>query len=88
MVGSSFSGPNSSNNSNCWVNGCAPNNGLGLPLVGYLSEVCRAGGSTLSIRTVSRSPYAPLISSSEPWLASGKVFRLSRAGVGSSGWLV
>ncbi|MNN17136.1 hypothetical protein D3C76_1038890 [compost metagenome] len=33
-LGSSLSEPNSSNNSNCWVNGCAPNSGLGLPLVG------------------------------------------------------
>jgi hypothetical protein len=55
VAGSSFSGPNSSNSSSCWVNGSAPNNGLGLPLVGYLREVC-AGCSTLSVVTVERSP--------------------------------
>lgn len=88
VVGSSFSDPNSSNSNSCWVNGCAPNNGLGLPLVGYLSDVCRAGGSTLSVRTVLRSPYTPSVNSSEPSLASGMVFSSSKADVGSSGWSV
>lgn len=59
VCGSSFSGPNSSKRSICWVKGCAPNSGLGLPLVGKLNEVCRAGGRTLSVRGVSRLPWQP-----------------------------
>ncbi|MNE84430.1 hypothetical protein D3C80_1813390 [compost metagenome] len=55
-VGSSFSEPNSSNSSNCWVKGRAPYKGLGLPLVGYCREFCSDGGSTFSVRGVERSP--------------------------------
>ncbi|MNM84697.1 hypothetical protein D3C81_967920 [compost metagenome] len=68
--------------------GRAPNNGLGLPLVGILKDVCRFGGSTLSTVGVVRVPKTPLGRAMAPWLAGGNVSKASNAALGSAGGLV
>ncbi|MNM92511.1 hypothetical protein D3C76_465300 [compost metagenome] len=87
-VGSSFSVPNSSNSSSCCVYGWAPNNGLGLPLVGILKDVCRLGGSTLSVVGVVRVPKTPLGRAMAPWLTGGMASMASSAALGSAAGLV
>ncbi|MOA24737.1 hypothetical protein D3C78_1454290 [compost metagenome] len=68
-LGSRGTGPNSSNNISVWVNGWAPNSGLGRPLVGMLNEVCWAGGRTLFASGVLRLPGTPPACSNEPLFA-------------------
>ncbi|KRA95836.1 hypothetical protein ASD91_05195 [Pseudomonas sp. Root68] len=68
--------------------GWAPNNGLGLPLVGILKDVCRFGGSTLSTVGVVRVPKTPLGRAKAPVLAGGMASMASSAALGSAGGLV
>src|SRR5512146_3427706 len=76
---SSFSGPNSSKSSICWVNGCAPKRGLGLLLVGTLNDplLCPGGGTTLFTPTSATVPWTPPCSRRDPSFASGPRLTLS-----------